>query len=119
MPRQIDIVIVLDDHIIIADLKDWNGRITSDGDHWLQSDRVVDISPVKKILENTRIMASLLAGYLSKDAGRDGVKFNRWQVPLIEGCVILTGRCDISKLPDLEKPRVFCSAYLPLNGSFT
>jgi hypothetical protein len=107
MPRQIDIVIVLDDRILIADLKDWNGKITSDGDHWLQNDRVVDTSPVNKILENTRIMAGLLAGYLSKDAARNKTRFNRWELPLIEGCVILTGRCDISKLPDLEKHRVF------------
>jgi len=107
MPRQIDIVIVLDDRILIVDLKDWHGRITSDGDHWLQNDRVVDTSPVNKILENARIMAGLLAGYLSKEAARNNIRFNRWELPLIEGCVVLTGRCDISKLPDLEKHRVF------------
>ncbi len=106
MPRQIDVVIVLDDRIVIADLKDWSGRITSDADRWFQDDRTVDTSPVKKILENVRIMASLLKGFLSKKAPR-GSKVGRPQIPLIEGCVILTGRCDIRALPDLEKPRVF------------
>ena len=52
MPRQIDVIIVLDDRILIADLKDWYGKITSDGDRWFQNDRAVDTSPVKKILEN-------------------------------------------------------------------
>jgi len=108
MPRQVDIVIVLDDRILIADLKDWSGKITSDGDHWFQNDRLVDTSPVKKILENTRILAGLLSGFLSKEAARLSLKFKRWELPLVEGCVILTGqRCDISELPDLEKPRVF------------
>lgn len=107
MPRQIDLVIVVDDRLIIADLKDWSGKITSDGDRWFQNGRSVDTSPVKKILENARIMATLLSGYLAKSAAAQGVKFNRWEVPLVEGCVILTGRCDISQLPDLEKPRVF------------
>src|SRR5579859_186893 len=107
MPHQIDVVIVLDDRILIVDLKDWHGRITSDGEHWLQNDRVVDTSPVKKILDNARTMAALLSGYLSKEAARNDRRFNRWELPLIEGCVVLTGRCDTSKLPDSEKSRVF------------
>jgi hypothetical protein len=107
MPRQIDIVIVLDDRIIIADLKDWRGKITSDGDRWFQNDRSVDTSPVKKILENTRIMKGLLSGYLSKLAAKNGTKFNSWEVPLIEGCVILTGQCNFDGIAKLEQPRVF------------
>ncbi len=100
MPRQIDVIIVLEDRIIIADLKDWGGKITSNGDRWFQNNRSVDTSPVKKILENTRIMAGLLGRFLKKTAAKRNV-------PLIEGCVLLTSRCDISDLPDLEKPRVF------------
>jgi serine/threonine protein kinase len=107
MPRQIDVIIVLEDRILIADLKDWSGKITSDGDRWFQNGRNVDTSPVKKILENTRIMAGLLGRFLTKTAVSRGVKVNRWEIPLIEGCVILTGRCDIRGLSDLDKPRVF------------
>jgi serine/threonine protein kinase len=107
MPRQLDVIIVLDDRILIADLKDWRGKITSDGDRWFQNDRYVDTSPVKKILENARMLATLLSGFLRKNSGRAGNTFNRWELPLIEGCVILTNRCDISGVTDLEKPRVF------------
>lgn len=107
MPRQIDVVIVLDDRILIVDLKDWNGKITSDADRWFQNGHSVDTSPVKKILENARIMAGLLSRFLGKTAKQRGAAFNRWQMPLVEGCVIATGRCDIRELPDLEKPRVF------------
>ncbi len=107
MPRQIDVVLVLDDRMLIVDLKDWSGRITSDGDRWFQNDRAVDTSPVKKILENARIMAGLLGRFLTKASTGRGRKFNRWELPLIEGCVVVTGRCDIRGLPDMEKVRVF------------
>jgi hypothetical protein len=39
MPRQIDIVIVLDDRGLLVDLKDWHGKITSDSERWFQNDR--------------------------------------------------------------------------------
>ena len=93
--------------MLFRSLKDWGGKITSDGDRWFQNGRIVDTSPVKKILENTRIMAGLLGRFLAKTAFSRGVKVNRWEIPLIEGCVILTGRCDIRGLSDLDKPRVF------------
>jgi tRNA A-37 threonylcarbamoyl transferase component Bud32 len=107
MPKQIDVILVLEDRILIVDLKDWSGKITSDGDRWFQNDRAVDTSPVRKILENARIMAGLLGRFLTKAAAGRGRKFNRWEIPLIEGCVVVTGRGDIRSLPDMEKPRVF------------
>ena len=104
MPRQIDIVIVLDDRILLVDLKDWQGRITSDLERWFQNERLVDTSPVKKILENARILKGELERYLVKNIGRT---FNRWEIPLVEGCVVLTNKCDTRDLPDFEKQRVF------------
>jgi len=102
MPRQIDVVIVLDDRILIADLKDWNGSIASDTDRWFLNGKHIDTSPVKKILENVRIINGLLQRFLKKQTG-----FRATGNPLIEGCVITTGRCDITGLAPLEKPRVF------------
>lgn len=102
MPRQLDVIIVLDDRILVVDLKDWRGKITSNGDRWFQDGRYVDTSPVKKVLENVRIMASLLTKFIA----RKPVSGARPKTPLIEGCVVLTSRCDISELPDMEKPRV-------------
>ncbi|HTF61867.1 MAG TPA: nuclease-related domain-containing protein [Edaphobacter sp.] len=60
MPRQIDVTIVMEDRILIVDLKDWSGKITSDADRWFQNDRHTDTSPVKKILENAKKVASAL-----------------------------------------------------------
>lgn len=102
MPRQIDVIIVLDDRILIVDLKDWNGRIASDSDRWFLNGKSVDTSPVKKILENVRIIAGLLQRYLKKDP-----QTRTTPLPLIEGCVVTTGRCDLTGLAPMEKPRVF------------
>ena len=104
MPRQIDIVIVLDDRILLVDLKDWRGKISSDSERWFQNDRVVDTSPVKKILENARILKGELENYLAK---KNGPAFNRREVPLVEGCVVLTNKCDTRDIPDFERQRVF------------
>jgi hypothetical protein len=54
IPKQIDVILVFEDRILIVDLKDWAGKITSDGDRWFQNDRAVDTSPVKKILVEGR-----------------------------------------------------------------
>lgn len=103
MPRQIDVIIVLDDRILIVDLKDWSGTITSDADRWFQNNRYVDTSPVKKILENARVTASSLRSFLTKNLPR-GTKID---LPLVEGCVVLTNKCDISGLVGSDKNRVF------------
>ena len=102
MPRQIDVILVLDDRILLVDLKDWNGKITSDSDRWFLNGKSVDTSPVKKILENTRIIAGLVQRYLRKDPGTRTAP-----LPLIEGCVVTTGRCDLTGIGSMEKPRVF------------
>jgi len=48
----------------------------------VQNDRTIDTSPVKKILENARIMKGLLSGFLQKTAAKSGTKFNAWEMPL-------------------------------------
>ena len=103
MPRQIDVIIVLDDRILIVDLKDWGGKISSDAGRWFQNNRSVDTSPVAKILENARVMSTALRGFLGRGAPRGAAVHN----PLIEGCVVLTGQCDFTALGEMEKKRVF------------
>jgi hypothetical protein len=70
MPRQIDVIIVLEDRILIVDLKDWRGKITSDSDRWFQNGRSADTSPVKKILENARMMSTALKAFLTRGVPR-------------------------------------------------
>lgn len=103
-PREIDLVIVLDDRVLLADLKDWHGRITSDGSHWSQNDRVVGTSPVKKILDNARVLAGELRQYVKRTRPPS---LSPDAIPLVEGCVVLTGLSDSSALPEQERLRVF------------
>jgi hypothetical protein len=103
-PREIDVVIVLDDRILLVDLKDWHGRITSDGSHWSQNDRLVGTSPVKKIWDNARVLAAELRQYVKRTRPPS---LNPDAIPLVDSCVVLTGRCDARALPEQERQRVF------------
>ena len=80
------IAIVLDDRILLVDLKDWHGRITSDGAQCSQNDRVVGTSPVKKILDNARILAGELRQYIRR---KRPPSLSADAIPLVEGCVVL------------------------------
>jgi hypothetical protein len=104
MPREIDIAIVLDDRILLVDLKDWHGRITSDGSQWSQNDRVVGTSPVRKILDNARVLAGELRQYIRRTRPPS---LSPDAIPLVEGCVVLTARSDFRGLPEQERHRVF------------
>lgn len=101
--RQIDGAIVLDDRIILVDIKDWYGKITSDGDTWYQNDRRMEGSPVKKIADNVRIVASLLKTHIKRLMKNQGEP----SIPLIDSCVLLTGRCSFDGLDEGERSRVF------------
>jgi hypothetical protein len=62
--REIDLVMVIDDRVLLVDLRDWNGRITSDDGRWLHNKRDMGPSPVGKIRENARKVAEILKAHL-------------------------------------------------------
>ena len=101
--RQIDVAMVLEDRIILADIKDWHGRISSDGDTWYQNERLVERSPVNKIAENSRIVASLLKNHVKRMQRTS----DEPHIPRIDSCVILTGRCTFDGIDERERSRVF------------
>lgn len=102
--RQVDIAIILDDRILLVDIKDWHGKIKSEGGYWYKDDRRVDASPVKKIADNVRIAASLLRRHIQNNQ-----KYSRLSLrtPLIDSCVVLTGRCNVDGIEEFERSRVF------------
>jgi serine/threonine protein kinase len=105
--RQVDIAIVLDDRIMIADIKDWHGKISSEGNSWYQNGEYRGSSPTKKIAENARIIASLLQSHANKRQKDKTKKRKKVMVPFIDHCVILTGKCNIDGLHEQEKQKVF------------
>jgi hypothetical protein len=59
-PREIDVVIVTHDRILIADLKHWHGRVESQNDYWHHNRTRRDWSAVRKINENAKELADFL-----------------------------------------------------------
>ncbi|MBT3072035.1 AAA family ATPase [Rhodomicrobium sp. Az07] len=97
--REIDVVIIAEDRIFLADLKDWNGRIESDSGHWLQNGNDCGPSPVSKIIQNARDVGTLLSGDLKK-------RVKEALVPLVQGLVLITGNADWSRIAATEKNSV-------------
>jgi serine/threonine protein kinase len=103
--RQIDVALVIQDRILLVDLKDWKGEIRSDGQTWYRDAKNMEGSPVKKIDENARVIATELRAYLS-----GAVKLGpgeRPSVPFVQGCVVLTGRGKVVDMPQGEQRKVF------------
>lgn len=59
-PREIDVVIVTHDRIIIADLKHWHGRVESQNEYWFHNRTRSSWSAVRKINENAKELADFL-----------------------------------------------------------
>lgn len=94
--REIDLVVVAHDRIIIADLKDLNGKLTCQGDVWLRNGKRLDRSPVHKIKENVRVLATRLKEKLPPEM----------ITPWVEGLVVLTGTSRKDDLPEPERDSV-------------
>lgn len=94
--REIDLVVVTHDRIIIADLKDLNGTLTCQGDIWFKNGKRFDRSPVHKIKENARVLATRLKEKLPPDM----------ITPWVEGRVVLTGSSRRDTLPEGERDSV-------------
>lgn len=99
---EIDVILITPDRIMMIDLKDWRGTITSQNGRWEQNGKDVCRSPVNKMLQNVRESFPSFSAHFKKYAkGRS--RF----VPKIQGFVVMTGSGDISGIHDTEKSQVF------------
>lgn len=102
--REIDVIMVVDDRILLIDLKDWRGKIESKDGHWYQNNQYRARSPVAKIAENARDVAVLLTSHLRSEDRRFDRKENL--VPRVKGMVVLTGTTDVSGIATTERGQV-------------
>jgi hypothetical protein len=58
--REIDLVLICPDRIVLADLKHIRGRIENRGGFWYREDENLGSSPAHKIRENAKMLASLI-----------------------------------------------------------
>ena len=98
--REIDVVLIAPDRIFVIDLKDWHGRIESDGEGgWLQNGKDRGRSPVAKINQNARDIGLLLAADVKK-------RFPGVQPPQVQGLILITGQADFSQIAAIEENAV-------------
>ncbi|MEM5291925.1 AAA domain-containing protein [Paraburkholderia sabiae] len=93
-PMEIDAVVVTDDQILLLEIKDWNGKLTSKGDRWFLNKAPRKRSAVIVSEEKARKLRSVIKG-ASNLAGAFAV----------EARVVFTGTADASHLPAQERAR--------------
>lgn len=89
--KEIDLVLITDERVIVVELKNWNGLIESDGEIWLLNGRRMGRSPVKV----TQLKEKILAGLIRNRLGAR-------QTPRVDSRVVLCGRTTGVKLPEDE-----------------
>lgn len=104
--REIDVIMVMEDRLLLVDLKDWVGPITSEDGNWLNRGRMMGLSPVTKIADIARShLYPFLKGFLQEQArreGRRGIGF-----PKVDCAVVLTRTSDRSGISLGEVSFVF------------
>ncbi|EAT08892.1 Superfamily I DNA and RNA helicase and helicase subunit [Sphingomonas sp. SKA58] len=99
--REIDVIIVAEDRILVIDLKEWRGPIDSRDGHWFNDSRDHGPSPVGKILSNARTIYTQLETHLRKYTKDKNVV-----VPKVQGLVVLTTNADFSGISETERMAV-------------
>lgn len=95
--REIDVIIVAEDRILVVDLKDWKGPIESRDGHWFNGKRDNGPSPVAKISQNARDIYIQLKSHLQRYS-----KGGKVIVPKVQGLVVLTQVTDLSGIAETE-----------------
>jgi hypothetical protein len=95
--REIDVIIVAEDRILVVDLKDWKGPIESRDGRWYNHGHDHGASPVRKIGQNARDIFIQLEAHLKKH-----LKGKPYKVPKVQGLVVLTQTGDLSGIAESE-----------------
>lgn len=94
--REIDLVLICTDRIVLADLKHIRGRIENRGGFWYREGESLGSSPAHKIRENAKMLSTLIRSEVNQIPS----------VPPIESVVILTHpNCDPGGLDQVERDR--------------
>lgn len=101
LSREIDVIIVTDDRILVIDLKDWFGPIESREGNWFNANKDHGPSPVAKISANARQVVIQLEAHLKRHA-----KGAKPIVPTVQGLVVLTKTTDLSDIAETERHAV-------------
>ena len=99
-PMEIDALVVIEDQILMLEIKDWNPKLTYQNDRWFVGGQSRGRSAVLQVSEKARKLKSVLASEIPK------IKDALW----IEPRVVLTGHATREHLHPSEKPYVWTLA---------
>lgn len=84
--REIDLILLTHDRLLVIELKNWNGKLTATNDHWLLNGNDMGRSPVKVTAEKAKILASKIKDKIREPARSVWVDYR----------VVLCGNADAS-----------------------
>lgn len=99
-PMEIDALVVIEDQILLLEIKDWNHKLTHQNDRWFVGGQSRGRSAVAQVAEKARKLKSVLGAEIPK------IKGSLW----IEPRVVLTGHATREHLHQSEKPYVWTLA---------
>jgi superfamily I DNA and/or RNA helicase len=105
--REIDVVLVAGDRLIVIDLKDLAGPISSKEGNWFNGKRDIGRSPVQKIIENKRLIFSLLPKFVSECEKKESLPKGKLSAPTVNCLVVLTNSTDKRQIAPAEASNVF------------
>jgi serine/threonine protein kinase len=91
--REIDLVLLTHDRLLIIELKKWRGKIVPMQDHWLRDGDDVGRSPVKVMADKWKILSSKIRARLAEPAKSVYIDYR----------VVMCGTADFSAIPEEEK----------------
>lgn len=91
--REIDLVLLTHDRLLLIELKKWRGKIEPMQDHWLRDGEDMGRSPVKVLADKWKILSSKIRNRLKEPA----------RSVFIDYRVVMCGPADFSEIPDDEK----------------
>ncbi|SCB46910.1 AAA domain-containing protein [Rhizobium multihospitium] len=96
--REVDVVLITPDRLIIVDLKHGRGKFESRSGSWFQNGEPIGQSAATKIRENAKVLASTIRKHVQQIPG----------APPVESAVVFTNpQADFSGLEQHEKDRCF------------
>lgn len=94
--REIDLVLLTHDRLLIVELKKWRGKIEPMQDHWLRDGDDMGRSPVKVLADKWKILSSKIQARLPAPAKHVYIDYR----------VVMCGSADFSAIPQDEKTYV-------------
>jgi len=91
--REIDLVLLTHDRLLIVELKKWRGKIEPMQDHWLRDGDDMGRSAVKVLADKWKILSSKIQARLSPPAKQVYIDYR----------VVMCGSADFSAIPPDEK----------------